>query len=182
MIINILEQPITQVDSQAAVLYLYSDMRPPKGAAGMADWYMNGFISKLMKQGKISGRLNEVALLATQGRIAAPKALILGMGATVEMRVDMISAVWKQALLTMCNTDIYQFVTSIPFVKEWNWGAGETVKNMMQGVMLGIKEAGRNIREFSLSITNFADLTTKENKDQVCRCLKSIEHVSLLGY
>jgi hypothetical protein len=182
MIINIVHQPITQIDCQAAVFYIYSDIRPPKGPSGTVDWYMNGFISKLIKQGKITGRLNEIALLATQGRIMAQKALLLGLGHSKDVQLDMIYNVWKQGMSALCATDIYLFATSIPFISDWGWGAGDTVKRMMQGITRGIESAGRNIREFKLSLTNFSDLMTKENKDQACNSLKSMKKISLLGY
>jgi hypothetical protein len=182
MIIHILEQPITQVDCQAAVLYLYSDMRPPKGATGTVDWYMNGFISKLIKQGKISGQPQEVVMLATQGRILSPKALLLGMGRSVDMQLDRILPVWKQGALTLCHTGICQLATSIPFAENWGWDVGATVKGMIEGLIQGVEEAGKNVREFRLYLTNFDELRTKQNKDRARLCLKSIKQVSLIGY
>ncbi len=182
MIIQILEQPIIWVNCDAALLYLYSDVHPPKGATGTVDWYMCGFISRLIKEGKISGQFQDVVMLATQNRIAACKALLLGMGSTVEMQADKVFSVWKQAALTMCDVDILQLVTTVPFHESWKWDVGDTVSGMLEGLIQGIEEAGKNVREFKLYITNFNDLKTKKNKDQVRKSLKSIKQVSLIGF
>jgi hypothetical protein len=143
---------------------------------------MNGFISKLIKQGKISSRFQDVVMLATQSRIAAPKALLLGMGCCADMQVDKFYSIWKQAALTMCDTNIYQLATSIPFHEDWSWPVSDTVGLMLKGLVQGIEAAGKNIREFRLYLTNFADLKTKKNKEQVRQCLKSIKQLSLIGY
>ncbi len=182
MIIQILEQPIIRVNCDAVFLYLYSDVRPPKGATGTVDWYMCGFISRLIKAGKISGQFQDVVMLATQNRIAARKALLLGMGPTVDMQADKVFSVWKQAALTMCDVDIFQLVTTVPFNEKWNWDVGDAVSGMLQGLIQGIEAAGKNIREFRLYITNFNDLKTKKNKEQVRKSLKSVKQVSLIGF
>lgn len=182
MIIRILDQPIFQVNCDVMVLYLFSDMRPPQGATGMVDWYLNGFISKLIKQGKITGEFQDIIMVATQNRIAAPKALLIGMGARRDLQVDKIFSAWKQAAQTICSTDVCQVATSIPFDEDWSWEVGKTTKRMLEGLIQGIEEAGKNVGEFKLHLTNFGDLKTKKNKDQVRICLKSMKQVSLIGY
>ncbi len=182
MIIQILDQPITQINCDALVLYLYSVSRPPKETAGTVDWYMNGFISRLIKAGKITCAHSEIVMVATQGRMIAPRALLLGFGNPPEVKLNDIMLLWKQAALNLCFTDNYHIAASIPYVKEWKWSTYDTVDMMMQGLLSGIADAGKNIRDFKLHLTNFAGLKTKENKDQARLSLKSIKEVSLIGY
>ncbi len=182
MIIQILDQPIFKVDCDVVALHLFSDMRPPKGATGTVDWYLNGFISKLIKQGKIKAGLQDMIMMATQNRIGAPKVLLLGMGSRMDLQVDKIFSVWKQAAEAMCSTGVHHVATSIPFDEDWDWEVRDTTNRMLKGLIEGIKESGKNIREFKLYLTNFNDLKTKENKEQAHLCLKSIKQVNLIGY
>jgi len=182
MIVQIVDQPINLINCQVAVLYLYSDMRPPKGATGTVDWYMNGFISKLIWEGKITGRPQELVMIATQGRIITPRVILLGMGPKKNFKLKNIYPIWKKASLSICHTKLCQLVTTIPFAREWSWEVGQGVEEMMRGLLAGIRQAKQNIRDFRLYLTDFDELGTKANKDSARQALRSFAELELLGF
>jgi hypothetical protein len=66
--------------SHALVLTFFSDERPLRGAAGLADWRLCGRLSRLIKQGKISGRRGEILMLPPGKRMTFPRVLLFGLG------------------------------------------------------------------------------------------------------
>lgn len=71
---------ITGVDSDALIVNLFEGVGSPGGATGAVDAALGGAISELIASGEISGKLAEVALLHTFGRIAPRRVLVVGLG------------------------------------------------------------------------------------------------------
>jgi len=78
--IGALYHDVTRVEADLLVAPLWSDDRPPRGVAGFADWHLCGFLSRLMIDGRLHGAAGETTLIAVQGRLLAPRLLLLGCG------------------------------------------------------------------------------------------------------
>ncbi|RMH36626.1 MAG: hypothetical protein D6689_22150 [Deltaproteobacteria bacterium] len=64
----------------ALVVGFFSDERPLRGAAGLADWRLCGRLSRLIKAGRLSGRRGETLLLPPGRRLPFARALVFGFG------------------------------------------------------------------------------------------------------
>jgi hypothetical protein len=71
---------VTRVETEILVAPVWSDVRPPRGLAGRADWYLGGFVSRLIRAGTVRGTPGETTLVAVQGKLLAPRLLLLGCG------------------------------------------------------------------------------------------------------
>lgn len=80
MRIGALYHDVTRVEADLLVAPLRSGDRPPRGVAGFMDWHLCGFLSRLILDGRLSGALGETTLVASQGRLLAPRLLLLGCG------------------------------------------------------------------------------------------------------
>ena len=69
-----------QEEGQALLLTLFSDERPLRGAAGLADWRLCGRLSRLLKQGRLTGRRGETLMLPPGRRLPFPRVLVFGLG------------------------------------------------------------------------------------------------------
>jgi hypothetical protein len=78
--IGALYHDVTRVEADLLVAPLWSDDRPPRGVAGYADWHLCGFLSRLILAGRLRGAAGETTLIAVQGRLLAPRLLLLGCG------------------------------------------------------------------------------------------------------
>lgn len=65
------------------VLFVPADERPWRGAAGLLDWRMCGWLTQQLAQGGITGASGEHVLTWPAGRIAVPRVVLVGVG-TVE--------------------------------------------------------------------------------------------------
>jgi len=61
-------------------LFVSEDERPLGGAAGFADWRLCGQLSRLLVDGFFRGTRGESLLLPSNGRIGAPRLVVLGLG------------------------------------------------------------------------------------------------------
>ena len=59
---------------------IFSDERPARGAAGRIDWRLCGPVSRYLVGGRLEGKVGEVVLLSTAGRLRVPRVLLLGLG------------------------------------------------------------------------------------------------------
>jgi hypothetical protein len=71
-------------------LGIFSDEKPPRGICGFIDWRLNGFISREIKQGRISGEFQEKVVIPFPGRIHTEILLLCGLGKLSEFNYDRI--------------------------------------------------------------------------------------------
>jgi cytosol aminopeptidase family protein len=67
--------------TEALIVSFFTDERPLRGMAGLADWRLAGRLSRLLKAGKLTGARGEVALLPPSRRRLPFDCLVLfGLG------------------------------------------------------------------------------------------------------
>ena len=72
-------------------LGIFSDEKPPRGICGFIDWRLNGFISREIKQGRISGEfLEKIIILPCPRRIGSEFLLLFGLGPLIEFNYDRV--------------------------------------------------------------------------------------------
>ena len=66
--------------TRALVVGFFADERPLRGEAGLVDWRMNGYVSRLLERQRLSGETEESTLVASSGRLRAEFSLLMGLG------------------------------------------------------------------------------------------------------
>jgi Cytosol aminopeptidase family, N-terminal domain len=79
--ISLALQGIERIGADVAALGFFRDERPLRGSAGSADWRLCGRLSRLLRDGRLSGERGEAVLLPTRGGLRAPLVVALGLGA-----------------------------------------------------------------------------------------------------
>ncbi len=69
-----------EADRDALVLPIFADERPLRGAAGLADWRLNGRLSRLLRAKKASGDRGETVLLPPGRRLRFARVRLYGLG------------------------------------------------------------------------------------------------------
>jgi leucyl aminopeptidase len=98
------------LDVDVVVTGLHEDDRPPQGLAGLADWYLFGSLTDLILAGRFAGRRGEMALLATGGRIKAPKLLVVGLGPRGEVTPPKFPALAGEVTEGLRGLDAVEFL------------------------------------------------------------------------
>lgn len=77
--------PIDEVPGHVTLATFFEDVRPLKGSTSLIDWRLNGRLSDLIIQGKISGHFSESLIMPSQGRLATKDIFIFGLGGAGEV-------------------------------------------------------------------------------------------------
>jgi len=90
---NLVELPI-----EAIVVNLFEGVKTPGGATGAVDQALGGVISGLIERGEIKGKLGEVSLLHTLGRIPPERVVVVGLGQRERFNLDRVRQATASAL------------------------------------------------------------------------------------
>ena len=88
---------ITETEVDALIINLFEGVRQPGGATGVVDKTLNGVISQLIASGEIKGKLGELTLIHTLGKIPARKVVVAGLGKQPELTLDRIRRIVAEA-------------------------------------------------------------------------------------
>ncbi len=80
MKVDVVNQSITQFDGDVIIINLFEGVKSPGGATGAVDEALDGMISKLIKDGEVTGKLGESVVIHTFGKVKADKVLVVGLG------------------------------------------------------------------------------------------------------
>lgn len=71
---------LDELETDLLVATLFETERPPRGVTGLVDWRLNGFISRMILNGTVSGTYEESVLVPLHRRLPARRLLMLGLG------------------------------------------------------------------------------------------------------
>ena len=67
-------------ERDALLLPFFTDERPLRGAAGLADWRLNGRLSRLLRMKRATGARGETLLLPPGRRLTFKRVMLFGLG------------------------------------------------------------------------------------------------------
>ncbi|MEE8420697.1 MAG: M17 family peptidase N-terminal domain-containing protein, partial [Dehalococcoidales bacterium] len=80
MEIKVTTGDISQIQADAVIVYFGESTESPGGAAAVLDKALDGAISRLIRQGEIKGKLNEITLIHSLGKLPADRVVVVGLG------------------------------------------------------------------------------------------------------
>jgi leucyl aminopeptidase len=159
---------ITRSKAGAILVTHYEGMKSPEGEAAAADKALDGVISNLIKQGDIKGKLNEITVLHSLGKLPAGRIVVVGLGKQKELTVNKV----RGAVAEACRYLRGKAVTSLASV---DLGAGangiksdEAVRAITEGALLGLYTFRRYITKKEDKFGEIKELTIYgQEKSQV---------------
>ncbi|MFA5551361.1 MAG: leucyl aminopeptidase [Trueperaceae bacterium] len=77
---DVVNADITEVDADTIVVNLFLGVTAPGGATGAVDSRLDGAVTQLIEGGDLTGKLGEVAVLYSGGKLPARRVLVVGLG------------------------------------------------------------------------------------------------------
>ena len=138
MEIKVIAGDITKIKTDAVIMNYFEDMESLDGDIAAVDKVLGGAISQLIGQGEIKGKLNEITLVHTLGKLPAARAVIVGLGKRVELSTNKI----RGAVAEACRWLRQKGIENIASVAQ---GAGingisleEAAQAITEGALLGL--------------------------------------------
>ncbi len=129
---------IAKVKAEAIIVNHFEGMKHPEGNTAAVDKSLDGAISQLIKQGEIKGKLNEVTLLHSLGRLPASRIVVTGLGKKPELSVNKV----RGAVAETCRRLRHKGVANVATIAQ---GAGingisleSAAQAVTEGALLGL--------------------------------------------
>ena len=97
MEIKVLKEDVTRVKTPALIVNLFEGVKRPGGATGAVDRALDGAISQLIAEGEIKGKLGELTLIHTFGKIGPARVVVAGLGKQEDFSIDTVRQTMGEA-------------------------------------------------------------------------------------
>ncbi len=138
MEIKVVAGDITKIEAGAIILNYYEGIERPEGELAAVDQALDGAISRLVSQGEIKGKLNQITVIHSLGKIPAERVVVAGLGKPEELSLDKLRGV----MATSCRLLRGKNVESIATVVQGAGVAGITgagsAQALTEGALLGV--------------------------------------------
>jgi len=145
--IDIIAGDITQIKSGAIIAGFFEGTKSLDGDIANIDKALEGVISRLIKSDEIKGKLDEVNIIHSLGRLAADRVVIMGLGKKEELTPDKI----RGAIAKTCRQLKKQRVEDTATVAHGS-GVNDitpegSAQAITEGVLLGLYSFRKHITE-----------------------------------
>jgi hypothetical protein len=128
---------IEDVDLQECellVIGFFQDERPLKGTSGLIDWRLNGMLSHLLKEGRMTGEWQENTLIPCHGRVIPPWILLLGLGKVRDYSTLRLRDLFPRLFETLRNLKSSKVCLSFPSNEKYNVDCGKSAEVLLEGM------------------------------------------------
>jgi leucyl aminopeptidase len=136
--IKVVAGDITKIEASAIVVSVFEEIGYPKGDTEIVDKALGGTISQLINAGEIKGKLNQITVIHSLGKIPSSRVVAVGLGKQQELTLDRI----RGAMAEVCRLLRQRFVDNIATVVFGIGIAGITAEGSAQatteGALLGV--------------------------------------------
>ena len=137
MEIKVVAGNIAEIEAGAIIVNYFEDMKNPEGDTAALDQALGGAISQLIKQGEIKGKLNEITVIHSLGKVPADRVVIAGLGKREDLSLEKI----RGAIAGSCRLLLRKHISSIATVAQGAGIAGiteeEAAQTLTEGTLLG---------------------------------------------
>ena len=145
MEIKVIVGNIAEIEAGAILVNHYEGMGHLEGDTVNLDKILDGAISQLIAQGEIKGKLNEITIVYSLGKLPANRVVVVGLGKREELSLDRV----RGAVAETCRLLRQKGVDSIATVAQGAGIAGINLENAAQaiteGALLGLYSFRKHI-------------------------------------
>jgi len=129
---------ITSIEADAVVVNLFEGVDKPGGATGAVDKALGGAISKLIQQGEIKGKLNEVTIIHSLGKLPTRIIVVAGLGKQGELTLGKIRGLAGESCRVLRKLNCHRIATIIHGAGSGGFNPEESAQAITEGSILGL--------------------------------------------
>ncbi len=138
MEIKVIAGDITKLQVDSIIVNLCEGEARPSGAAEAVDQALGGAIAQLMATGESKGKLNEVSMIHTLGKIEAARVVVVGLGKQPELTPDRIRGVAAEACRSLRKIGSQRVATIAHGAGLAGIGPETAAQAVVEGSILGV--------------------------------------------
>jgi len=112
----------------------FRDERPLKGSSGWLDWRLNGMLSQLLIENKLTGDWKEATLIPSRERILPKMILLLGLGEVKRYSYLRLRELSPYLLDTLRKLGWLNVCLSFPYGESYRVDYRKIVENLIEGI------------------------------------------------
>jgi len=173
---------LDQLWCQAVVAFLFKDQSLLTGYLSRLDEKLTGTLTQLIGKNFLSGKRDELILIASQERIKADKLLFVGLGSPKSYSFEILSAAIKKISSTLEKLELYEFGIMVPWVKGIKIDYTELIKYTISNLIDYYSIYKRDAVNFLLKVIftvdekNFPDLQSLRRELKTCLNLPASDY------
>ncbi len=105
---------IDELTQDTLVIAHFADERPLRGVGGLVDWRLNGRLSALLLEERMTGAWGEQLLYPQGGRLPVKNLLYFGLGDRTKFGNTRFKEVSNRILKTLMRIGVWSFAISLP--------------------------------------------------------------------
>ena len=145
MKIKVVAADIAKAKADAIIVPFFEGMERPDGDIAAIDKALDGAISQLISQGEIKGKLNEITIIHSLGKLSATRVVIVGLGKQQDLSQDKV----RGAIAEACRLLRQRGISSIATIAQGAGIAGITpggaAQSITEGALLGVYSFRKHI-------------------------------------
>ena len=145
MEIKVVVGDIAGIEADAIVVNLFEGVERPGGATGAVDEALDGAIAKLIEQGEIKGKLDEVHVIHSLGKVPARIVAVAGLGKQSEFTLDRIRGVTAEFCRALRKLNCRRIATIVHGGGVGGVEPGAASQAMVEGGLLGLYSFRKHI-------------------------------------
>jgi hypothetical protein len=112
----------------------FRDERPLKGSSGWLDWRLNGMLSQLLIENKLTGDWKEATLIPSRERILPKMILLLGLGEVKRYSYLRLRELSPYLLDTLRKLGWLNVCLSFPYGESYHVDYRKIVESLIEGI------------------------------------------------
>jgi leucyl aminopeptidase len=150
---------ITDIKTDAIIVNHYEGVKKPEGDIAVIDKKLDGEISSLIKQKDIKGKLNEITLLHSMGKLQAGKVAVLGLGKKHELTTNKVRGAIAEACRYLRGRGVSRIASIIIGDGINKIKTDDAIQAMTEGAILGLYTFRRYMTKKENGLGEIKELT-----------------------
>jgi leucyl aminopeptidase len=117
---------------------LFEGVEHPAGATGVVDQALDGAITRLIAEGEIKGKLNEITLIHTMGKIEPARVIVVGLGKQDKFTLDSIRSVAAESCKFLRKLGVKRIATIVHGAGIGGIAPEKAAQALTEGSILGL--------------------------------------------
>lgn len=145
---------IAEIKAGAIVVNFFEEMSHPEGDLATVDKALGGAISELINQGEIKGKLHEITVIHSLGKLPAARVVIAGLGKPLELTADKV----REVVAELCRLLQQKDIGSIATIAQGAGIAGISVEAATQAVTEGALLGTYSFRKYITKEAEYGEI------------------------
>ncbi len=150
---------ISKIETGAIIVNCFEDEKQLDGDAAAVDAVLNGAISQLVKQGDIKGKLNEITLLHSMGKLPTGRVVVTGLGKKAVLTLDKVRGAVGETCRYLRQKGVDRIASGLQGAGVNGLKMENTVQAITEGAMLGLYAFRKHITKKENSYTEVKEFT-----------------------